>query len=77
LLASGVIPTANPATTLGFLGRRSVLFDGFLFMDKLVGPVPFVGMPPSSFYHATAYSLIKAILLPSSISASRRMERKS
>lgn len=48
--ASRFSSMVNPIVTLGFVGRQSTLFDGFLFMDELAEPVPLGGKLLSYFF---------------------------
>ena len=72
-------PTMAVTTSLGFLVGRLPLSMGFRFKNGLIGVVPSVGgtSPPCHFFaRSMAFLRIRALLLPSSIFASKGDEKK-
>ena len=72
-------PTIAVTTSLGFLVGRLPLSVGFCFKNGLIGVVPSVGgtSPPYHFFACSmAFLRIRALLLPSSIFASKGDEKK-
>ena len=64
---SAISLTTGSKGTLGFLAGRSPLGSYFLFVDRLLEPIP-LGAMSLVFFFLAAYDLISALLLASSIS---------